>query len=76
MENTILDILVDITANEELKENRDLDLFENGLLDSLATVQLLVEIEAQLGVSVPVSEFTREQWQTPNQIIQNVKGLM
>jgi D-alanine--poly(phosphoribitol) ligase subunit 2 len=37
------------------------------LLDSLATVQLLVEIEGQLGIQVPVSDFDREVWGTPKQ---------
>lgn len=75
MEDTIFDILEEITGTDEVKENPDVDLFDEGLMDSLATVQLLVEIEGQLGVQVPVSEFDREQWRTPNLIINQVKAL-
>lgn len=75
MEETIFDILEEITGTDEVRENPDVDLFEEGLMDSLATVQLLVEIEGQLGVQVPVSEFDRDQWNTPNKIITQVKKL-
>ncbi|MBU5364010.1 MAG: D-alanine--poly(phosphoribitol) ligase subunit DltC [Enterococcus viikkiensis] len=75
MEDTLFSILEDITGTDEVRDNPDVDLFEEGLMDSLATVQLLVEIEGQLGVQVPVSEFDRAQWNTPNKIIQQVKAL-
>lgn len=75
IEETVLAILEEITGTDEVKENREVDLFEEGLMDSLATVQLLVEIEGQLGVQVPVSEFDREQWNTPTKVIEQVKAL-
>ena len=75
VEETVLDILEEITGTDEVKENRDVDLFEEGLMDSLATVQLLVELEGQLSVQVPVSEFDRDQWNTPNKVIEQVKAL-
>ncbi len=74
VEETVLAILEDLTGSEEVKD-LDLPLFEEGLLDSLATVQLLIEIEDQLGVSVPVSEFERSKWGTPRQIIVQVNAL-
>ncbi|MFQ9626260.1 D-alanine--poly(phosphoribitol) ligase subunit DltC [Enterococcus avium] len=75
MEDTLFSILEDIAGTEEVRENPEVDLFEEGLMDSLATVQLLVEIEGQLDVQVPVSEFDRAQWNTPNKIIEQVKAL-
>lgn len=75
LEETVLDILEDIAGTDEVKENKDVDLFEEGLMDSLATVQLLVELEGQLGVQVPVSEFDRDLWNTPNKVIEQVKAL-
>ena len=75
MEDTFFCILEDITCTEEVREIAEVDLFEEGLMDSLATVQLLVEIEGQLDVQVPVSEFDRAQWNTPNKIIEQVKAL-
>ena len=42
----------------------DSDLFALGL-DSLALMQLLLQIERSLGLSVPVAEIRREHFQTP-----------
>lgn len=75
MEETIFDILEEITGTDEVRENPDVNLFDEGLMDSMATVQLLVEIDGQLGVQVPVSEFDRTLWDTPNKIIEQVNKL-
>ena len=75
IQETVLNILEDITGTDEVVSNQDIKLFEEGLLDSLATVQLLVEIEGQLGIQVPVSDFDREVWGTPKQIIKQVEAL-
>lgn len=75
MEETVFAILEDLTGSDEVRDNPDVDVFAEGLMDSLATVQLLVELEGQLGVNVPVSEFDRDNWRTPNKIIQQVKAL-
>ena len=73
MKDTVLDILEEITGTDEVKQNLDVNLFDEGLMDSMATVQLLVELEGQLDVQVPVSEFDREEWDTPNKIIAKVE---
>ena len=69
IQETVLNILEDITGTDEVVNNQDIQLFEEGLLDSL------VEIEGQLGIQVPVSDFDREVWGTPKQIIQQVEAL-
>lgn len=75
MQTTILDILEDLTASDEVRNNLDLNLFETGLLDSMATVQLLLELQSQCGIEVPFSEFDRSAWDTPNKIIKQVERL-
>ncbi len=75
IKEVVLDILVDLTGTDEVKKNENLDLFATGLLDSLGMVQLLVEVEGQLGISVPVSEVERENWNTPGKIIAEVEAL-
>ncbi|EIA20258.1 D-alanine--poly(phosphoribitol) ligase subunit 2 [Listeria fleischmannii 1991] len=71
----VLDILEEITESEEVKENTNVRLFDEGLLDSMATVQLLVEIESNLDITVPVSEFERDEWATPELIIKQLEAL-
>lgn len=74
-QDTVLSILADLTGSDEVRTNLDLDLFGNGLLDSMATVQLLLQLQTELGIAVPVSEFDRSQWATPNKIIEQVEAL-
>ena len=75
MKDQILDILADITGSDEVKKDLDVNIFETGLLDSMGTVQLLLEFQNQLGVDVPVSEFDRSEWDTPNKIIAKVESI-
>ena len=35
MKDTVLDILADLTGSEEVKQDLDINLFDNGLLDSI-----------------------------------------
>lgn len=74
MEETLLAIIEEVTG-ADVRDDLDLDLYEEGILDSFGTVQILVEIDSQLGVQVPVSDFEREEWRTPNKIIATVKSL-
>ncbi|MBC1424488.1 D-alanine--poly(phosphoribitol) ligase subunit DltC [Listeria seeligeri] len=71
----VLEILEEITETEEVKQNPNIKLFDEGLLDSMATVQLLIEIEEKLEITVPVSEFDREEWATPEMIITQLEAL-
>ncbi|CAM4209518.1 MULTISPECIES: D-alanine--poly(phosphoribitol) ligase subunit DltC [Listeria] len=71
----VLEILEEITESEEVVENTSVQLFDEGLLDSMATVQLLIEVESRLGITVPVSEFDRDDWATPEQIIAQLEAL-
>lgn len=75
VENTVVEILADLIGNDDIKDDMDMELFESGTLDSMATVQMLLELQGQLDIEVPVSEFDREAWSTPNKIIARVKEL-
>lgn len=75
MKEQVIEILQDLTGSEEVATNLDINLFDAGLIDSMATVQLLLELQAQCGVDIPVSEFERSEWETPNKIIAKVESL-
>ena len=66
--NEIISLLAEICQDNVVKENPDIDLFDSGLLDSFGTVELLVLIEERLAITVPISEFDRDVWNTPNNI--------
>ncbi|WKB34987.1 D-alanine--poly(phosphoribitol) ligase subunit 2 [Terrilactibacillus sp. S3-3] len=72
LRNDVLDILVDVCESEDVKDNPDIRLFDEGLLDSFGTISLLVEFEKRLGVEVPISDFNRDEWATPNMIVRQL----
>lgn len=71
---TVLDILNDLTGND-VSGAMDENLFDSGLMDSMASVQLLLQLQSELGINVPVSEFERSEWDTPNKIIAKAESL-
>lgn len=73
--DVVMDVLTDLTGSDEVKKNPDIQLFDTGLLDSMGTVQLLLELQNRLGIDAPVSEFDRQEWATPNKIIAKVASL-
>ena len=70
---TVLSILADLTG-EDVSSNMDVNLFDEGILDSMGSVQLLLELQNQLGIEVPVSEFQRSEWDTPAKIVAKVEN--
>lgn len=72
MEEKILDMLEELSGDEIVKEDRDINLLDEDLIDSLDYVSLLVDIQNEFGLVLSPSEFTREEMDTPNKIIQVV----
>ncbi|MDQ6597862.1 D-alanine--poly(phosphoribitol) ligase subunit 2 [Bacillus salipaludis] len=64
----VIALVAEICQDDVVKEDPDIDLFESGLLDSFGTVELLVQIEELFGIKVPITEFDRDTWNTPNNI--------
>ena len=60
MREKLLDIIENICGDEIVKENPDINLLEEDLIDSLDYVSLLLDIQDEYGVVLSPSEFTRE----------------
>lgn len=73
VEAKLLDMLEEVCDSDEVRTHRDEDLFELGLLDSMAAVELLVDIEDTFGVSIAPTEVEREEMNTVNLIIYQVE---
>ncbi|NLD19880.1 MAG: D-alanine--poly(phosphoribitol) ligase subunit DltC [Clostridiales bacterium] len=74
MEERLLNLLADVCEDDIVKTQRNLNLVEEGLLDSLGYTELLVGIEEELGVLLAPSEIAREDVETANKIIALVKS--
>lgn len=69
MKEKILDLLEEICEDDIVREELDLDLFEEDIMDSLGFAELLAMIEEELGIVIAPSEVVREQVNTANKII-------
>ncbi|MEE0746893.1 MAG: D-alanine--poly(phosphoribitol) ligase subunit DltC [Anaerovoracaceae bacterium] len=74
MEEKVLNLLSSVCEDDIVLRERDINLFEEDLLDSLAFTELLVELEEQLGVVIAPSEIEKEDINTPNKIIAIVES--
>ena len=74
--NLILDMLEDICGDDIVRENLDINLLEEDLIDSLDYVTLLMDVEDQIGVVLAPSELKREEMDTPNKVINVVLSRM
>ena len=73
VEERMLDLIEEVCDDEVIREERDIDLFEAGLLDSMAAIELLVGIEREFGVEIAPTAVEREEMNTVNKIIYQVQ---
>ena len=69
MKEKVLDLLEEVCDDDVVREDLDMDLFEEELMDSLAFAELSAMIEDELGVVISPSEVVRSQVNTANKII-------
>ncbi|KXT80130.1 D-alanine--poly(phosphoribitol) ligase subunit DltC [Streptococcus oralis] len=67
--------IIDELFMEDVSDMMDEDLFDAGILDSMGTVELIVEIENRFDIRVPVTEFGRDDWNTATKIIAGIVEL-
>lgn len=72
LEEKVLSIIEEICEDDVIYEERDINLKEEGLMDSLAFVELLVRME-EFGIEVAPTEVTYKEIDTPNKIIHYIK---
>ncbi|MDM5188482.1 D-alanine--poly(phosphoribitol) ligase subunit DltC [Bacillus sp. DX4.1] len=71
----VLDILEEVCENNTVKEKPDVQLFEEGILDSFSTVSLLVGFQEGLDIEVLIFNFDCDEWATPNMIVKKLEDL-
>lgn len=68
MKEKVLEIFIEVTGNDEIAEDLDLNLFDAGLLDSLAIIEVLLQIEEKLGIKLQPTDLEREDMSTVNKM--------
>ena len=59
----------EVTGCDELRDDLDFDLFEAGLLDSLAIIEVLLQIEEKLGIKLQPTDLERSDMATVNNLV-------
>ncbi len=70
----VLAVIARVAENDEVLHNPDVHLYDTGLLDSFATVQLMLALEEELGTPFSPAEFDPATWASPNLIVALVEA--
>ena len=70
----VLEMLEEICEDEVVREDLDINMKEEGLMDSLAFVEMLVKIEEIFGLSIAPTEVTYEEIDTPNKVVSYIEN--
>jgi D-alanine--poly(phosphoribitol) ligase subunit 2 len=65
----VLDALAEVAELDEVRDNPQLPLYANHVLDSLKTVELLVLLSDRFGVRLSPAELDPEMWATPEKLV-------
>lgn len=78
VEKVIIDCLVDITGLDEdsLIDAKKLNVFENGILDSLSLVNLMSELEEKLNIEIDFSKLKQEDFSSIESIINAIEKML
>lgn len=71
----VLDVIAEVAEDDIVKTNPDVRIFDEGILDSFATVNLLMMINERLDIDVTITDFDRDAWATPNMIVAELEQL-
>jgi D-alanine--poly(phosphoribitol) ligase subunit 2 len=65
----VLTVLAEVAGEPSVLDHLDLPLYEQDVLDSLGTVELILAFEQEFGVDIAPSELDRSLWATPQHIV-------
>ena len=75
MEERVIEIIENLTGYKELKENKDIDLLENEILDSLAFVELITALEEEFDIEIQPTQVNPDTWRSVEKITELIKSL-
>lgn len=74
MQEIVIGIFEDVLGCDEIREDLNLNLFEAELLDSLAIIEVLLEIEERLGIILQPTDLERSDMATVNNLVKFLEG--
>lgn len=76
MKEKIIEMIIRLTEYEELRHNPDVNLIEEDILDSLAFIELIEELENEFDIEIQPTQVSNDTWEYVDNIVTIVEGLM
>ncbi len=76
MKEKIIEMIIRLTEYEELRHNPDVNLIEEDILDSLAFIELIEELENEFDIEIQPTQVSNDTWEYVDNIVTMVEGLM
>lgn len=73
MKEEVLEIIIKLTGYEDLRSNINMDLIEEDILDSLAFIQLISELEEKYDIEIQPTQVSADIWRSVDRIVEMVK---
>ena len=65
----VITVLADVVEDNVVRTHPDIPLFEQDVLDSLRTVELILALTKEFEVDISPAELDRSVWATPKHIV-------
>ncbi len=75
MEEKIIEIIEKLTEFKGLRDNKNIDLLENEILDSLAFIELITSLEEEFNIEIQPTQVSPDTWRSVDKISELVKNL-
>lgn len=76
LSDRVLAIVAEVAEADEVRTNPNINLFETHLVDSIKMVELIMLLSDRLGLEISPAELDRDQWSTPEKIVQYCEARM
>lgn len=76
MEDRIIEIIERITEYKDLKNNKDIDLLENEILDSLAFIELIEMLNEEFNIELQPTQIKPDIWRSVKSIAEYIQQLL
>ena len=76
MKEKIIEMIISLTEYDELRHNPDVNLIEEDILDSLAFIELMEELENEFDIEIQPTQVPSDTWEYVDNIVTMVEGLM
>lgn len=75
MENKIIEIIENISGYNNFKNNIDIDLIENEIIDSLGFIELIAMLEDEFNVEIQPTQVSSDTWRSVGSITKLIISL-